>query len=119
MLYFYMQLNDRIKKLRKARGLTQTELAETLKVRQQVIGSYETGFRKPPIERLPDLAKALDVSLEQLLGKSSIPTTKNTHPKINRNKRTAKIQELLEKLSLNEQRVVLKQVELLAKNKTA
>jgi len=108
-----MQLNDRLKKLRKAQGLTQAELAKALGVRQQVIGSYETGFRKPPIERLPDLAKALKVPIEQLLGKGQLQIQGNGQ-KVNRNKRTAKIQEMLEKLSINEQRVVLKQIELMA-----
>ncbi|MFA6244660.1 MAG: helix-turn-helix transcriptional regulator [Candidatus Hydrogenedentales bacterium] len=53
-------------KIRTKRGLTQGELSERSAVPQQVISSYETGTRKPKIEYLVALAKALNCSVYEI-----------------------------------------------------
>ncbi len=74
MLYFlYMvKMSERIKKIRRQKGFSQTELGERIGVSQQVITNYERGIREPNIETLLKIAGALDVSLETLIGEKPI-----------------------------------------------
>jgi len=65
---FHVAMGERIAQLRKARGLTQTQLAEALGVKQQTLQGYEAGSRRIPVAALPLLAKTLEVSLEELFG---------------------------------------------------
>ena len=44
---------------RDARGLTQGELAERMKLGQGTVSKYETGSQEPPDEFVGDLADAL------------------------------------------------------------
>lgn len=52
--------------LRKARGLTQKELADELEVSSSLIALYETGKRKPKLERAIEIGKYFDVSVERI-----------------------------------------------------
>jgi len=70
---FFRELGARIAALRKEHGLTQTQLAETLDLTQQMVVSYEVGRRRVPVSLLPAIAEALAVSLEQLIGQKAAP----------------------------------------------
>ncbi len=70
---FFKQLGKRVAVYRKEMGLTQTELAETLGISQQLIAAYEAGARKIPASLLPVLAKLFAISLEQLVGMDQRP----------------------------------------------
>ncbi len=65
---FYEQLGQRIAERRKARGVTQVELAKTLGIAQQTLAHYEGGTVRIAIAMLTLVAKALDVPIEDLLG---------------------------------------------------
>lgn len=65
---FFIALGERIATLRKARGITQVQLAETLGVSQQTIQAYEVGRRRIQVSTLPIVARTLTVSLEALFG---------------------------------------------------
>ena len=65
---FFRQLGQRIAERRKAQDLTQAQLGELVDVTQQQIGSFEIGRRRIPVSTLPPLAKALNVSIEALIG---------------------------------------------------
>ena len=65
---FFVALGERIATLRKARTLTQTQLAEALGVSQQTVQSYEAGNRRIPVSALPVVARTLSVSLMVLFG---------------------------------------------------
>jgi transcriptional regulator with XRE-family HTH domain len=67
---FHVVMGERIAQLRKARGLTQTQLADVLGVKQQTLQGYESGSRRIPVSALPLLAKTLEVSLEVLFGET-------------------------------------------------
>lgn len=71
---FFKKLGQRITELRKELGWTQTQLAETLSISQQLIAAYEAGSRKVPASMLPILAKLFAVTLEQLVGIEKMPT---------------------------------------------
>jgi len=62
------KVGRRIAAARKARKLTQTQLARMMDVTQSTIGSYEIGRKTVPVRRLIQMAKILDVSADQLLG---------------------------------------------------
>ena len=53
--------------LRKAAGLTQTQLAELINEPQTTIATWEVRDRPPRSDVLPKLARVLGVSVEQLL----------------------------------------------------
>ena len=65
---FFVTLGERIASLRKARNITQTQLAEALGVSQQTVHAYEAGSRRIPVSALPVVASTLAVSLEVLFG---------------------------------------------------
>jgi transcriptional regulator with XRE-family HTH domain len=54
--------------LRKARGLTQQELGERVGVSQRMMAYYEQEDAQPPGALLVELAKALEVTTDELLG---------------------------------------------------
>ncbi|WP_353683982.1 helix-turn-helix transcriptional regulator [Thermodesulfovibrio sp. 3907-1M] len=56
-----MKIGETIKKLRKAKGISQMELADRIGITYQQLQKYEKGKSKITIERLIDIAKALDV----------------------------------------------------------
>lgn len=58
----------RIADLRKRAGYTQQELAEAVNTTQRMISYYETQAEPPPSTLLPDLARVLKVSIDELLG---------------------------------------------------
>lgn len=57
---------DKIQKLRKEKGFTQAELAKEAGLSEISIRKYENGDRKPKIETLRCIAKALEVPLHEL-----------------------------------------------------
>ena len=56
-------LNDKIRTLRKAIGLTQEELAEKLNVSRQAITKWETGAGTPDIDNINAIAKLFGVTI--------------------------------------------------------
>lgn len=62
------EFGRRLHALRTERGLTQIELAKAISSSQRAISYYETVADFPPASVIIDLAKALGVSTDQLLG---------------------------------------------------
>ena len=60
---------DRIRKLRKERGLSITGLAEKIGVSYQSLQRYEAGKREPSIQTLTKLADFFDVTVDYLIGR--------------------------------------------------
>ncbi|KAB3527284.1 cobalamin-dependent protein [Alkaliphilus serpentinus] len=58
---------DRLKALRKAKKLTQKELAESLNLAQTTIANYEGNLRLPNYDTLNTLAKTFEVSIDFLI----------------------------------------------------
>lgn len=66
-------LNDNIKKLRKAKGLSQDELAIKLNVVRQTISKWENGLSVPDSEMLLTIAEELGTTVNALLGETVEP----------------------------------------------
>ena len=63
---------ERLARLRKAKGLTQKELADLVGFSQRMMAHYEKHVKRPTPEKLGPIAKALGVTLEELLGIASV-----------------------------------------------
>ena len=61
------QIGERVRALRTDRGLTQTELGEMLNLNQSNISAIERGDRGVTIHQAVRIAKALQVSVDELL----------------------------------------------------
>jgi transcriptional regulator with XRE-family HTH domain len=59
----------RLKLLRVARGLTQSQLADMIGVTQGTVSQWEKGMTHPRFGVIPRLATALGVSVDDIIGK--------------------------------------------------
>ncbi|MGN0424027.1 MAG: helix-turn-helix domain-containing protein [Acetatifactor sp.] len=69
-----MDFQDKLKELRKNRGLTQEELAQALFVSRTAISKWESGKGYPNIDSLKAISKYFSVSLDDLLSTDEIIT---------------------------------------------
>ena len=75
-----MEFNEKLQELRKQKGLTQEELAETLYVSRTAISKWESGRGFPNIESLKAISKFFSVSLDELLsGEEILAIAENDH----------------------------------------
>lgn len=65
-----MNYTDRIRALREDRDLTQTQIAQLLKVGQKTYSDYELGRTRIPVDSLILLAKLYNVSMDYICGVS-------------------------------------------------
>ena len=63
-------LSERLKQLRKQRGYTQHQLAQTLGLSASAIGMYEQGRREPDSATLLKYANAFDVTVGYIIDSS-------------------------------------------------
>ncbi len=62
----------KLKSLRKQNGYTQEELAKVLNTTRSCISNYELGNRQPDNETIRAFADFFDVSIDYLMGRSTI-----------------------------------------------
>ena len=65
-----MEFNERLKKVRQEKGLTQKQVADHVGVSKQTITAYEAGTREPDLMKLILLAEAMDTTPDTLLGRT-------------------------------------------------
>lgn len=68
---------NRLKQLRKEKGLTQQALGDSVHVTKVSICCYEKGTRTPNVDTLFDLADRLDVSIDYLLSREEFVVADN------------------------------------------
>jgi len=68
-------IGQRIRELRKSRGLTQAELAafSDLGISQASLAAYETGAREPSMETIAAIAHFFHVTIDSLFGETERP----------------------------------------------
>ena len=59
-------MNNRIKELRRAQGISQGELAEVAKCRRETIANLESGKYNPSVDLAYRISKRLGVTIEEL-----------------------------------------------------
>jgi len=106
-----VHFGERLARLRKAKGLTQTALAAQLGVSQRVVTYYENESSYPPAHLLPKVAEVFGVGVEELLGEAD-PVVEAAPAALDR--RLRKRVELLGKLSPQDQKMVLRMIDTLA-----
>ena len=75
----YFDTGEKIRDLRKERGLNQDQLAELASLNRVTIAKYESGRVEPGAHALARIADALEVSTDVLLGRSDdIPNVPDT-----------------------------------------
>jgi transcriptional regulator with XRE-family HTH domain len=62
------EFGERLRQLRKGKGWTQLQLARNAGIERSMVCNYEIGVNYPPIPTLGKLARALEVSVDRLLG---------------------------------------------------
>jgi transcriptional regulator with XRE-family HTH domain len=65
------RVGESIAELRRAKGLTQAQLAEMIDLEQEAVSRWERGTRVPTLLRLQQLRDALECSVDQLLQRGS------------------------------------------------
>ena len=69
-----MEFNEKLQDLRKKKGLTQEELAESLYVSRTAISKWESGRGYPNIDSLKAIAKFFGVTIDELLSGDELLT---------------------------------------------
>lgn len=92
-------LGERIRELRKFRGLTQEQLAELIEVEQKHVSRLELGKSFPTIERLEKIAEALGVPLRDFFDYVHLSDTDT---------RAKSIEEMLKCLNDDDQKIAYK-----------
>ena len=67
-----MKFNERLKKLREEKGLTQVQLSELTGISARMIQKYESGNARPRLDAAEKIAKALNITADQLLGNADM-----------------------------------------------
>ncbi len=101
----------RLFSLRKARGLTQVQLAEALGTTQRVISYYETEAELPPSTAIIPLARVFGVSTDALLGLR--PARVNGNASLQKQRLWKRFQKI-EALPTKDQRAVIRLINSLA-----
>jgi transcriptional regulator with XRE-family HTH domain len=99
------EFGKRLSALRKQAGYTQTELAQELGVSQRMISYYEGDTDYPPVGLLPNLAKLLGVTSDELLGIAPLKKTRQPDTRLLRR------MQQIEKLDSSKKRQVLQMID--------
>lgn len=70
------QFAARIKEIRKAKKLTQKQMAELLGTTERNYQYYESGAREPNLETFVTISDVLEVSTDYLVGRSDVAERK-------------------------------------------
>jgi transcriptional regulator with XRE-family HTH domain len=76
-----MEFKEKLKQVRKEHNITQEELAEKLGVSRQAVSKWESGGAYPDTDKLIQICKMFDTSLDELIGNSEV-SNKNESKKI-------------------------------------
>jgi len=69
-----LNIGSKVSLLRKAKGWSQSDLAEQINASREIIGKYERNENSPYLEMALKMAKALGVTVDFLLGESEYTT---------------------------------------------
>ena len=78
-----MKFCDKLQKIRKEHNITQEVLADKLNVSRQAVSKWESGQAYPDTEKLIQISKIFDVSLDELIGENKSVSKDNSNKKFN------------------------------------
>ena len=73
-------LPERLRELRKSFGYTQQQVADDLQISRKPLSNYELGIREPNIDMLQTLAEYYLVSVDFIIGASSVENPRTYYP---------------------------------------
>ena len=73
-------MENRIRQLRKQHGMTLKQLGAQLGLAESTISQYETGKRNPDNETLLKLGELFQVSIDEILGRTTLSEDKKRAP---------------------------------------
>ena len=76
-----MEFNEKLQELRKARSLTQEELAEALFVSRTAVSKWESGRGYPSLDSLREISRFFSVSIDDLICSEEVITAANVEKK--------------------------------------
>lgn len=100
-------LGQRVARLRKARGYTQTELAERIGIIQALISDYERDKLRLSADMVIRFASALEVTTDELLGVREL----RTNGKRNLSRKVVRRMEKIDTLGPHQQTVLLQTID--------
>ena len=101
----------RLTAIRKAKGLTQVELAKAIESTQRNISYYESDHGYAPAPVIIALARALDVSTDELLGVAKIKAKPKSDGDDAQSRRVLKKLKRVLELPASERKVVLRVID--------
>jgi transcriptional regulator with XRE-family HTH domain len=105
---------ERLRQIRREKGMTQAQLSEISGISRRMLVHYESVVKMPPVEKVKNIARALGVSSDELLG---MPTpTKDQKNNEKASYRIMKRVRLIEKLPKRDQDMILNLINTLIEN---
>ena len=77
-----MSFQDRLRKAREYRGMTQQQVADLMKIDKSTYCGYETGKRQPDVQKIKQLAIILGISGDDLLETNGVTPTNEMSKRI-------------------------------------
>ena len=81
------KFHEKLKMLRKKKGLTQQEIADEIGINRGSYSNWEKGKREPSFENLVKLADLFDVSLDWLFGREQMKFKKRSPTQLQENEK--------------------------------
>jgi len=72
-----MKFNEKLSELRKKEGLSQEELGYKLNVTRQTVSKWELGQTTPEMDKLVEMSKIFNISIDELINESEITHNQN------------------------------------------
>lgn len=109
-----IEFGEKLRKARREKGLTQSQLADITGLSRRSIVHYERHAKMPPLEKVKKMARALRVSSDELLGMTTPTKEENQQEKASY--RIMKRVRQIEKLSKRDQDMILNLINTLVGN---
>jgi transcriptional regulator with XRE-family HTH domain len=103
----------KLAELRKTKGFTQRDFAATVGISQRMIAYYEKHAKRPPLENLEVITKALGITVDELLGVKPLKKQPGAPKDAYLQRKLQKVKEL----NKNDQKVILTMIDALATKK--
>ena len=75
-----MKFNEKLINLRKKAGLSQEELGYKLNVTRQTVSKWELGQTTPEMDKLIEISKIFNISVDELINESETKNDSNSNP---------------------------------------
>ena len=72
-----MKFNEKLIELRKKQGLSQEELGDKLNITRQTVSKWELGQTTPEMDKLIEIGKIFNISVDELINESDVETNVN------------------------------------------